>query len=73
MSYVKQTSYLGKDGKVIEEKGFYTRNSEGNTITLNGIENAPNQYFVGVNKLIQLDMNGKRIAGNMADKYILLR
>ncbi len=70
-SYVKQTSYLGKDGKVFEDKGFYSWNSEGNTITLIGVTNAPNQYFVGENMLIQLDMEGNRITGNLSDKYVL--
>jgi uncharacterized lipoprotein NlpE involved in copper resistance len=70
-AYVKQIKYLGKDGKVFEEKGFYTWNSDGNTITLTGVKNAPNQYFVGENKLIQLDMDGNRIIGNLSDKYVL--
>jgi len=72
-SYVKLTKYLGKHGKVFEVKGFYSWNNEGNTITLSGISNAPNQYFVGENKLIQLDMEGKRISGNLSEKYVLLK
>ena len=70
-SYVKQTKYLGKDGRVFEEKGYYTWNSDGNTITLSGIKNAPNQYFVGENELIQLDMQRNQIIGDLADKYVL--
>lgn len=70
-SYVKQIIYLGKDGKVFEEKGFYSWNSEGNTITLTGVKNAPNQYFAGENMLIQLDLEGNRITGNLSDKYVL--
>jgi len=70
-SFVKRTIYLGKDGRIFEEKGFYIWNSEGNTITLSGIKNAPDQYFVGENELIQLDMKGDRITGNLADKYVL--
>jgi len=70
-SFVKRTIYLGKDGKVFEEKGSYTWNSEGNTITLTGIKSGPGQYFVGENKLIQLDMDGNRITGKLADKYVL--
>lgn len=72
-SYVKHTKYLGKDGRVFEVKGFYSWNSEGNTITLSGISNAPNQYFVGENKLIQLDMEGKRISGNLSENYVLFK
>jgi uncharacterized lipoprotein NlpE involved in copper resistance len=70
-SYVKRTVYLGKDGKVIEETGYYSWNNEGNIITLSGSKDAPNQYFVGENKLIQLDMKGNRITGELADKYVL--
>ena len=70
-SYIRHTTYRGKDVKVFEETGVYSWNSEGNTITLSGIKNGPNMYFVGENKLIQLDMDGKRITGNMADKYVL--
>jgi copper homeostasis protein (lipoprotein) len=72
-SYVKHTKYLGKDGRVFGMKGFYSWNNEGNTITLSGISNAPNQYLVGENKLIQLDMEGKRISGNLSEKYVLLK
>jgi uncharacterized lipoprotein NlpE involved in copper resistance len=70
-SYVKRTIYLGKNSKVIEEKGFYTWNSEGNTIILFGLKDTPNLYFVGENKLIQLDMKGNKITGKLADKYVL--
>jgi uncharacterized lipoprotein NlpE involved in copper resistance len=70
-SFVKRTIYQGKDGKVFEEKGSYAWNSEGNTITLSGIKSGPHQYFVGENTLIQLNMDGKRITGNLADKYVL--
>ena len=70
-TYIRHTTYLGKDVNVFEEKGVYSWNSEGNTITLSGIKNAPNMYFVGENKLIQLDTEGNRITGNLADRYIL--
>lgn len=73
MSFVKRTVYLGKDGKVFEEKGLYSWNTEGNIIILAGIKNAPNQYFAGENKLIQLDMAGNRITGNLAGNYILYK
>jgi copper homeostasis protein (lipoprotein) len=69
----KNSKYLGQDGRVFEEKGLYSWNKEGNTITLNGIKNSPNQYFIGENKLIQLDANGNRITGTLSDKYVLLK
>lgn len=70
-TFIKQTKYLGKSEKVIEEKGSFTWNKDGNTIIFSGIINAPNQYFVGENKLIQLDINGNKIIGKLAEKYEL--
>lgn len=69
-TYVKKTEYVGKK-EIFEDKGKYTWNAGGNTITLDGINSAPNQYFVGENTLTQLDMEGKKIAGELADQYIL--
>jgi copper homeostasis protein (lipoprotein) len=73
-SYLLRTTYLGKpDTKATEKTGSLTWNAEGNTVILGGIENAPNQYFVGENKLIQLDLSGKKITGQLADKYVLVK
>lgn len=69
--YQLQTVYLGKSEQVFEETGTYRWNEAGNTITLEGIENAPNQYFVGENMVFQLDMEGNRITGELAEMYIL--
>lgn len=71
-SFVRKTRYLGKnDQTVFEERGTYSWNEAGNIIVLNNVENAPNQYFVGENKLIQLDLSGNRITGNLAEMYVL--
>lgn len=73
-TYLLRTNYLGKpDAQAVEKTGAITWNAEGNTIILSGIENAPNQYFVGENMLIQLDLGGQRISGQLADKYILAK
>jgi len=73
LTFVKKSKYLGKDNKVFEENGSFSWNPAGNTITLSGIKNAPNQYFVGENKLQQLDMEGRKITGDLAEKYILTK
>ncbi len=73
LTFVKRIKYLGKDNKVFEENGSFSWNPAGNTITLSGIKNAPNQYFVGENKLQQLDMEGSKITGDLAGKYILTK
>lgn len=70
-TYVRRIKYLGKDDKIYGVKGTYTWNSAGNIITLSGINDGPNQYFVGENILIQLDMSGNRITGKLAEKYVL--
>ena len=70
-TYVKSTEYVNKKNSKSEEKGKYTWNAAGNTIILDGVKDAPNQYFVGENTLTQLDMEGNKITGDMADLYIL--
>lgn len=70
-SYVKKLTFLGSENnEVIENHGAFSWNDEGNTITLEG-EDAPNRYFVGENTLIQLDLDGNRISGELANRYIL--
>lgn len=70
-TYVKTMKYVGKGDKTFEDKGKYTWNAEGNTITLHGTEQEPDKYFVGENTLTMLDMDGNKITGQLADKYIL--
>ncbi len=69
-AYDIKMTYKGKSDKPVEHAGAYSWNDAGNTITLDGQE-APNKYFVGENVLFKLDMEGKRIEGNLADKYVL--
>jgi len=73
-TYLLRTTYLGKpEASANEKTGSLSWNAEGNTVSLNGIENAPNQYFVGENNITQLDMTGNKIEGNLADKYVLVK
>lgn len=70
-TYTVKTTYLGKgDGKAIEEKGAYTW-TDGSTIELKDIKDAPRKFFVGENTLKALDMDGNEITGPNADHYIL--
>lgn len=71
-TYTKSTIYVGKSDKPVEVSGKYTWDETGSKITLEGDE-APNQYQVGENQLFHLDMDGKRIEGNLADQYILVK
>jgi len=70
-TYRLQTRYLGKGDKVFEQKGTFSWDDKGIKIILNDIENAPNQYFVGENKVTQLDLSGKLITGKSALQYVL--
>jgi copper homeostasis protein (lipoprotein) len=70
-SYILTRRDLGKSDKAIEIKGTYSWNKSGNSILLDNIKNEPNQYFVGENSLTQLDMEGNKIIGRDADKYVL--
>jgi heat shock protein HslJ len=72
-TYTIKTSYVGKEVKSTEEKGVFKWNMAGNTITLLGIAKKPDQYFVGENYLAQMDMDGKRITGDLAGKYLLAK
>jgi uncharacterized lipoprotein NlpE involved in copper resistance len=70
-TFVRKTEYAGKEDKSLEEKGKYSWSTEGSTIILEAGKDSPNQYLVGENILIQLDMEGNKITGDMADLYIL--
>ena len=67
-----KTKYQGKGDKVFMQKGNFTWNKKGNTITLVGV-NGSNQYFVGKSTLTQLDVYGKKSTGSFADDYILTK
>ena len=69
-TYEKEVTYEKEPHNVFETYGKFAWNSEGNTITLEG-EEKPNQYFVGENTLTHLDVNGKRIEGDLAKDYVL--
>lgn len=74
-TYHIRTTYLGvPEGQpnVFEDSGRYSWDPEGFVITLED-KNTPNQYQVGENVLFALDIEGKRITGNLADKYKLVK
>jgi heat shock protein HslJ len=75
-TYNLQREYLGKKDALAESiDGSFQWNKVGNTITLSGLKekSMPSDYQVGENKLIQLDMEGKGITGDLADKYDLFK
>jgi uncharacterized lipoprotein NlpE involved in copper resistance len=50
--------------------GSFKWDKTGNNITLN-VKDVPPHYNVAENMLVQLDMKGKPITGNLADNYVL--
>lgn len=73
-TYILKRIYLDNGAqptKGTERSGNFSWNKAGNTITLLGIENQPHAFFVGENRLWELDRKGNKITGNDADKYIL--
>ncbi|UYZ62703.1 copper resistance protein NlpE N-terminal domain-containing protein [Hymenobacter weizhouensis] len=72
LTYRLRTLYLGKGtGKPIEATGVFRWDDAGRTVRLPGLDDQPAHYLVGENQLIQLDKNGQRITGSLAEKYVL--
>ncbi|MFB9053173.1 copper resistance protein NlpE N-terminal domain-containing protein [Formosa undariae] len=69
LTFTKKTQYLGKSTDVHTENGAFTWNKAGNTVTLKS--DVTYNYFVGEHILARLDSSGKKITGDLADKYIL--
>ncbi len=71
-TYTFSFSYKGRgEGKTFTTSGHYTWNPDGKTIRLEGLTLQPDQYVVGHGSLTQLDMEGKPIKGQLADRYVL--
>lgn len=70
-TYNIKTKYIDKGDKVFEEKGTFTWDQSGNKIVLNEKENTPTYYQVGENTLTQLDIEGKKVTGVLAEHYVL--
>lgn len=64
--------YLGKSEMPYIVSGKFTWSNDGGMIILdNG--SVPSRYKVGENMLIQLDMDGNEITGDLANMYILTK
>ena len=66
-------TYLGKEETGRSDSGTFQWNEDGSEITLNPTEGEPQRYKVGENRLFQLDREGNRITGELADQYVLLK
>ena len=65
--------YLGKDSTVFRQNGSFVWNEAENEVTLKSDEDTPeaNRYLVEEDTLLQLDRDGNRIQGELADHYKL--
>ncbi len=71
-SYTLSETYLGKNNKPYTTKGTFSWNKEGTKISLtDGTQKQ--QYQVGENKLIRLDIYGNPIKSQLSDKYVLIK
>ncbi|MEE2023965.1 copper resistance protein NlpE N-terminal domain-containing protein [Alkalimonas mucilaginosa] len=69
--YQLETQYLGKSNEVFREDGNFDWDSSGQIVRLQRPQPGGDQFFVGENILWQLDLNGQRITGKLADHYQL--
>jgi uncharacterized lipoprotein NlpE involved in copper resistance len=69
-TFALQYRYIDRDDSFFSHKGAFTWDKTG-TIVILEIENIPPYYKVAEGRLIQLDMQGNRITGPLADNYIL--
>ncbi len=73
-AYLLTKVYKGKeDKKEYKNIGDFKWNDDGTAVTLSNITNAPNQFVIEDTRAIQLDMEGKRIEGDLADRYVLTK
>lgn len=70
-TYSTQSKYLGKSDELFSERGNFTWNEAGNTVTLAGSQ--PARYFVGESQLTRLAFDGSRITAANAENYILAK
>lgn len=75
LSYQAERIYLGRSDQVFRSEGSFSWSEDGSRIQLNDLipSHEPFAYQVGENRLFQLDMDGNRIEGNLADQYVLTK
>lgn len=74
LSFITKIKYLGKSDSVFETTGKFKWNDKGNTVVLAPSDRtSSSQYFVAENYLTQLDIDGNKITGEIASRYILTK
>jgi uncharacterized lipoprotein NlpE involved in copper resistance len=73
-AYLLTKVYKGiADHKEFKNIGDFEWSEDGTTVTLSNIDDAPNRFIIGDTAAIQLDKQGKRVEGDLADMYILVK
>jgi uncharacterized lipoprotein NlpE involved in copper resistance len=70
-NFALRYEYVDRPNSQYNYTGSFEWDKKGNTIKLNVAKELPPYYKVVENALIQLDMKGKDIKGNLADNYVL--
>lgn len=70
-TYTMTSKYLGKGNDILQVSGSFNWTDDGSTVKLENIKDGPSQFLVGANQLIMLDMEGNKITGALAKKYVL--
>ncbi|MDR0560602.1 MAG: copper resistance protein NlpE [Prevotellaceae bacterium] len=71
-TYQISYQYIDRDKTPIVVSGKFKWDKSGGSVTLD-CKDYPSRYMVGENMLFQLDMEGKMITGEHADKYVLTK
>jgi len=72
-SYAHSITHLGKgDIAPVKKSGKFVW-VNGGTIQLSGVTDGPSKFKVGEGRIWQLDMQGNKVEGELADKYILTK
>lgn len=69
--YRMTKTYLAKDSFSRHSEGEFIWSDDGSTIALSNQRDASTQYKVEENKLFKLDKDGKVIAGDLAERYVM--
>ena len=70
-TFERELFYLGKSASPIRDSGRFSWNDSGSIVTLFVEDGSTQMYQVGEGRLFHLDRAGRRIEGDLADRYIL--
>jgi copper homeostasis protein (lipoprotein) len=71
MQYVLYRVYLGESDSMFTSTGSFEWDETGNVVVLTGIDDGSSRYKVVEGAIVQLDIEGKEITGNIASNYRL--